>query len=479
MKKLSYLIVLTLILGLVLTGCSLLSNVSQVPATEQSGITYLTKGATFIVGNDATERPNTDTRTDFTIIDTNRPSSELGTLNTFDYYAANINPFRFVLVDGSDVVKWVSDSITPPDIGMQIWTPSTPVYVEPGWNLGLYFASAGTVPFEYAGEPAWYGYGNAGVPVVGNKLIYDSSSNRIYSFVANGNVAITWTGQGSDSMNCDPESFDENRTEDGWIHWVLNQAKDVTEFAQLVLEGTGSGTYLPTKITLGGVIHFFTPYFDLEDLTAYVNYSGSLGKNSQFVISDYCPGDSGDVEPTMPTIDGILSLGEWDDATEISVAGDMGTVRVLATTDYLYVSFDVVDSDDARLGQTFGNDQTSININPTNALWGFPCDIIFQIGADPAAWGGTSSGQTDGWETDWEIVGVQQSSLPGGLETKTIYNGGNRISEWKLPLASIAPSALDVLKVGGAIDVGDQNSYVYPIGLDWSVVSTYVNITVY
>jgi len=33
MKKLSYLIVLALILGLILTGCSLLSNISQVPAT--------------------------------------------------------------------------------------------------------------------------------------------------------------------------------------------------------------------------------------------------------------------------------------------------------------------------------------------------------------------------------------------------------------------------------------------------------------
>ncbi len=43
MKKLIYLIVLALILGLVLTGC-LLSNVGQVPATEQSGIAYLTKG---------------------------------------------------------------------------------------------------------------------------------------------------------------------------------------------------------------------------------------------------------------------------------------------------------------------------------------------------------------------------------------------------------------------------------------------------
>jgi len=50
MKKLSYLIVLTLILGLVLTGCSLLSNISQVPATEQSAITYLTKSFSNLVG---------------------------------------------------------------------------------------------------------------------------------------------------------------------------------------------------------------------------------------------------------------------------------------------------------------------------------------------------------------------------------------------------------------------------------------------
>ena len=43
MKKYYFLIIVTLILGLVLTGCSLLSNISQVPATNQSGITYLTK----------------------------------------------------------------------------------------------------------------------------------------------------------------------------------------------------------------------------------------------------------------------------------------------------------------------------------------------------------------------------------------------------------------------------------------------------
>ena len=44
MKKYYLLIIVALILGLVLTGCSLLSNIGQAPATEQSGITYLTKG---------------------------------------------------------------------------------------------------------------------------------------------------------------------------------------------------------------------------------------------------------------------------------------------------------------------------------------------------------------------------------------------------------------------------------------------------
>jgi len=44
MKKLSYLIIIVLISSLAFTGCTLLSNISQVPATEQSGVAYLTKG---------------------------------------------------------------------------------------------------------------------------------------------------------------------------------------------------------------------------------------------------------------------------------------------------------------------------------------------------------------------------------------------------------------------------------------------------
>ena len=190
---------------------------------------------------------------------------------------------------------------------------------------------------------------------------------------------------------------------------------------------------------------------------------------------------------TIPELDGIVSLGEWDDATEISVAGDKGIVRVLATTDYLYVLFDVVDSTDARLGENqVGNDKIGLNINPTEGgPWGKPYDIIFQTGADPAAFTttlpeGLSSGISDSWYTEWVINGTQYD-LPPDLDTITLYSEGMRVSEWKVPLASIDPSTGDVLKVGGAADnLGDSgNSYVYPIGLLWADVSTYVNIIVH
>jgi len=188
-----------------------------------------------------------------------------------------------------------------------------------------------------------------------------------------------------------------------------------------------------------------------------------------------------------PTIDGVITSGEWTGATVIPVANSMGTVYAIAHADYLYVLFDVVDSTDARLGENLiGNDKISMNINPTpGAPWGMPCDIIFETGTDPAAWPiGPTCGQTDGYETNWVING-SQAALPADVLTMTLYNytAGKRISEWKIPLASIAPLP-DTLKVGGACDNlhapgGAQgNSYRYPDGLDWGDVDTYVDVSV-
>ena len=186
------------------------------------------------------------------------------------------------------------------------------------------------------------------------------------------------------------------------------------------------------------------------------------------------------VSADPPTINGMIGSGEWDGALSIPVASGMGTVKILSTTaaDYLYVLFDLVDSTDARLGQNLkGNDQISINVNPTDGgSWGFPYDLIFETSADLPWNPKVNSGTIDGWNTRWFPNNAQQS-LPSDLESATIYSGGKRITEWKLPLASIVVSPGDVLQLGGAVEVGDGNSYVYPIGLDWNTASTFAVYT--
>jgi hypothetical protein len=139
-------------------------------------------------GNDATSRPHLDSRNNFTIIDKNHPVSDDGALNAFKYYAGNTNSFRFVIVDGSNVVKYVSPQVTPSATGVGTFMPSSPVSVQKDWNIGLYFPSTGTVPFEAVGTSAPYTLANSGQPAVGGILSYDSSAQRTYSFVATGSI---------------------------------------------------------------------------------------------------------------------------------------------------------------------------------------------------------------------------------------------------------------------------------------------------
>ncbi len=178
----------------------------------------------------------------------------------------------------------------------------------------------------------------------------------------------------------------------------------------------------------------------------------------------------------VPTIDGVIDIGEWDRAAVIDVASNMGTVRVMADTGYLYVLFDVVDSTDARLGENIlGNDQISINVNPTDGgSWGFPYDLIFETSADLPWNPKIDSGTIDEWNTRW-FPNNAQGNLPTDLQSVTTYSGGKRITEWMLPLAS---SLGGVLQLGGAVDVGDGSSYVYPIGLYWAVPSTFFHLSV-
>jgi hypothetical protein len=99
-----------------------------------------------------------------------------------------------------------------------------------------------------------------------------------------------WNGRGSDSERCGLAGQD-GRPATGWIHWVFSTQGNSTN-ASLVLGGTGSGTYAPGEPLVAEAWHFYTPYFDIDGLTATIYlYGGDPGPGGGLVISDYCPGN--------------------------------------------------------------------------------------------------------------------------------------------------------------------------------------------
>ena len=126
--------------------------------------------------------------------------------------------------------------------------------------------------------------------------------------------SLEWDGQGSGSLDCG-KIGEGPRTEEGWIHWIVTQTRNVTA-AELVLDGSGTGTYEPTR--LANTIEFYTDYFELFDedgeliLEATLLYEGTLGRNSQFVISDYCPGGEEDLAVEKTVVTSFTRTHEWD-----------------------------------------------------------------------------------------------------------------------------------------------------------------------
>jgi len=153
MKKYYYLIVIVLILGLVLTGCSLLSNISQVPSTEQSSITYLSKSplpdlvglwhlyeGTGTIAHDSTVNSNDGTLYNFT-----SPhgwvSGMFGQALSFDgsddYVDCNSNVGNFGLSHSFTIEAWInlaSDNTNDAVIYGNAWA-------EPGYHVRVTLAN--------------------------------------------------------------------------------------------------------------------------------------------------------------------------------------------------------------------------------------------------------------------------------------------------------------------------------------------------
>ncbi len=124
-----------------------------------------------------------------------------------------------------------------------------------------------------------------------------------------------WDGRGTDSEDCDKVG-EGPRTENGWIHWIFSTKGDSTD-ARLTLGGTGSGEYEPGPPLQAESWHFYTPYFDLDGLTAVIElFGGEPGPGGGLVISDYCPGLE-ELTVTKTAVTYFERTHEWDIDKEI------------------------------------------------------------------------------------------------------------------------------------------------------------------
>jgi hypothetical protein len=120
-----------------------------------------------------------------------------------------------------------------------------------------------------------------------------------------------WDGRGTDSERCDLAG-EPGRPDTGWIHWLFS-TKGASDDASLALGGTGSGTYEPGEPLNAATWHFYTPYFDLDGLTATISLFGGLpGPGGGLVISDFCPSAVEQLDVSKTVVTSFTREHFWD-----------------------------------------------------------------------------------------------------------------------------------------------------------------------
>ncbi|TVR54392.1 MAG: hypothetical protein EA421_08615 [Gemmatimonadales bacterium] len=124
---------------------------------------------------------------------------------------------------------------------------------------------------------------------------FDAPEGALFSAEAEPQVLASsvysevWDGiRGLDSERCDKVG-EGPRGPEGWMHWIF-ATKGASTDASLTLGGTGSGTYEPGEPLEANTWHFYTPFFELDGLTAEIHLNGAPGTGGGLVLSDYCPG---------------------------------------------------------------------------------------------------------------------------------------------------------------------------------------------
>jgi len=209
----------------------------------------------------------------------------------------------------------------------------------------------------------------------------------------NGGPSYTeaWDGPGTDSLDCTKDG--EGPRDGSWIHWIFSTKGDSTG-AELVLGGTGSGTYDPGPPEEAETWHFYTPFFELDGLTATINlFGGQPGTGGGLVISDYCPGDGfgleGAVTITKTAVPTFTRTHEWDIEKSVTTekgyklddetpkiwlyADERGDEKATWTVDVTYEGFE--DTDHALSG--------SIEVANTGALGARITNLVDTYGGGP------------------------------------------------------------------------------------------------
>ena len=118
---------------------------------------------------------------------------------------------------------------------------------------------------------------------------------------------VVWTGQGTDS---DIDCNDTNFGDDGGIHWIATGYDVSASNYTLTISVNGSEVEVaypnPAAGSTGVAIHFYTEYYEFDNLGAVLTFDGTMDHNAKVVISHYCPSDDGNGGtqeiPEFPTI---------------------------------------------------------------------------------------------------------------------------------------------------------------------------------
>jgi hypothetical protein len=93
-----------------------------------------------------------------------------------------------------------------------------------------------------------------------------------------GGTVFTWDGRGADSQKCHLADGELRDSETGWTHWVFATKGSSTD-ASLVIKVGGEevdgSPFSPDEPLNADVWHFYTPYFDLDDLEATITLAAA------------------------------------------------------------------------------------------------------------------------------------------------------------------------------------------------------------